>query len=69
VRLRANAPALLGLALLTLGVSREVLFEDRAFYERDIHLVWEGLSAAFVRAWRSGAWPLWDDTQGFGQSL
>ncbi len=61
--------ALLGLAALTLWTFRGIAFEGQVLYDRDIHLVWESYSAAFVRAWREGSWPLWDDTQGFGQSL
>ena len=67
--LRATSLAVLGLTALTLGIFREAVLEGRVLYERDIHLVWEAESAAFVRAWRSGSWPLWDDTQAFGQSL
>jgi hypothetical protein len=66
---QASTLAVLGLTALTTWIFREVLFADRVLYERDIHLVWEANSAAFVRAWRSGSWPLWDDSQGFGQSL
>ncbi len=66
---RTSALALLGLVAPTLAMFREIVLEGRVLYERDIHLVWEAYSAAFVRAWRLGAWPLWDDTQGFGQSL
>ena len=59
------------LALLALVVSlfRECIFSGRVLYERDIHLVWEPHSAAFLRGWRPGSWPLWDDSLGFGQSL
>ena len=66
---RNYALASLGLAAIALVVFREIVFEGRVLYERDIHLVWEPVSGAFVRAWRQGAWPLWDDAQGFGQSL
>jgi hypothetical protein len=61
--------AVLGLSALACWIFREILLEDRVLYERDIHLVWEAYSAAFVRSWRLGSWPLWDDSMGFGQSL
>src|SRR5260221_14529571 len=60
---------MLGLTALACWIFREILFEDRVLYERDIHLVWEAYSAAFVRSWRLGGWALWGDSMGVGQSL
>ena len=68
-KLPEAALALLLLLALVLVLFHEILIQGRVLYWRDIHLVWEPLSAAFVRGWRPGAWPLWDDGQGFGQSL
>jgi hypothetical protein len=68
-RRTASLLALFGLAALSLWSFRDVALFDRVLYERDVHLVWEPTSAAFARAWRLGSWPLWDDSQGFGQSL
>lgn len=64
-----SALALLVLVPLLLVVFHDIVLDGRVLYWRDIHLVWEPLSAAFVRGWRPGSWPLWDDGQGFGQSL
>jgi hypothetical protein len=69
VKAHAHLLGLLGLTALTLGTLHGIAFQGQVLYERDIHLVWEAYSAAFVRAWRLGSWPLWDDALGFGQSL
>jgi hypothetical protein len=40
-----------------------------AFFGRDVHLLWQPTTEAFVRAVSSGAWPVWNPYHGFGQPL
>ena len=60
-----------GLVLLGVGVFLfpGAVFRGEAFYDRDIHLEWYSQVEGFVRAVASGAWPVWDNTIGFGESM
>lgn len=45
------------------------LFAGQVLFERDIHSLFWGQSAAFARAVRGGAWPFWNPWLGFGQPM
>ena len=66
---RADRSALLGLALLALWLFYPAILGGRAFYERDVHLVWHAQVEAFVRAVAAGSWPVWDPSVSFGHPL
>jgi hypothetical protein len=64
-----SRPRALALASFVALLFPAVVLEGRFLYERDVHLVWYPQVEAFVRALRSGAWPLWDPYLGFGHPL
>ena len=64
---RAVPPAVL--AVVAAFLLREVLFEGRVFYARDIHLQWVIQAEAFVRSMAAGSWPVWNRLVSFGQPL
>jgi len=59
----------LALTALVAVLFREVLFRGRVFYERDLHLLWWGQTARFVRCLAAGSFPLWDPSIGFGEPV
>jgi hypothetical protein len=60
---------LLALAAFVLFLFPDVLFRGRVLYERDVHLIWYSQVESFVRAVRSGSWPLWDPHLSFGHPM
>ncbi len=66
---RADGLALLALVALVVVLFRESLLGGGVFFKRDIHLIWHPQIEGFVRAIAGGAWPLWDPSPAFGQSL
>jgi len=71
--MRRSIPAGVGAGLVLLGVGAFLfpgaIFRGEVFYDRDIHLEWYSQVEGFVRAVASGAWPIWDNTIGFGESM
>src|SRR6185436_13013650 len=61
--------ATVALAALALALYPSAVFRGRAFYERDVHLVWHPQVEAFVRSIAAGSWPVWDPFVSFGQPL
>jgi len=60
---------LAGLPVLVLLLFPEVVLRGQVFYERDVHLVWYAQVESFVRAVRSGSWPVWDPYVSFGHPM
>jgi len=58
-----------GYLLLVVALFRELVFEGRVLFERDIHLFWYTQVESFVRIVTTPAWPLWDPYTSFGQPL
>jgi len=65
----ATLVAGLGYLLLVVALFRELVFEGRVLFERDIHLFWYTQVESFVRIVTTPAWPLWDPYTSFGQPL
>lgn len=57
------------IAALALALYPDAVFRGRAFYERDVHLVWHAQVEAFVRAVLSGSWPVWNPYLSFGHPM
>jgi hypothetical protein len=71
-RLASTRPALaatLGYLILVMALFREIVFQGRVLFERDIHLFWYTQVESFVRIVTTPAWPLWDPYTSFGQPL
>lgn len=67
-RVKRAAPALI-LAALSLLLHAEVVFGDRAYFERDVeHFFYERV-LEFRGAARAGAWPLWNPYPAFGEPM
>jgi Bacterial membrane protein YfhO len=60
---------LAGLAAFSVSLFPSIVVLGQVLYERDIGLVWISQVEAFVRAVRTGHWPLWDSRLSFGQPL
>ena len=58
MRGRGERACVLALVLLVPLLFPDVAFRGRVFYERDLHLLWYSQVESFVRAVRSGAWPV-----------
>jgi hypothetical protein len=63
---RFGGPLLL--VSITAILFRELLI-GRVLFFRDVHVLYFSYVAAFARALREGAWPLWDDGRAFGHPL
>jgi hypothetical protein len=66
---RAGPWAAVAIAALALALYPDAVFRGRAFYERDVHLVWHPQVEAFVRAVLSGSWPVWNPYLSFGHPM
>ena len=66
---RAGPWAAVAIAALALALYPDAVFRGRAFYERDVHLVWHAQVEAFVRAVLSGSWPVWNPYLSFGHPM
>ena len=66
---RPTLTAGVGYLLIVVALFRELVFEGRVLFERDIHLFWYTQVESFVRIVTTPAWPLWDPYTSFGQPL
>ena len=67
-RWRRAVPSLLVFGLLAAVALRDALLGG-VFYARDIHLLWQPTTEAFVKTVAGGAWPVWNPFNSFGQPL
>lgn len=61
--------AVAGYVLIIVSLFRELVFDGRVLFERDIHVFWYTQVESFVRIVTTPAWPLWDPYASFGQPL
>lgn len=66
---RWHAVLLVSFSAVIVALFSDAILAGRAFFERDILIVWTAQVEAFVRAVAAASWPVWDPTVSFGHPL